>query len=118
MADWMGSSGWAAARLLRTGKSKVVLVAWQESVIESGISRVLEDMAGAVAKLGFSLVWQIGFSPEHEQLAANLAPAVVVWLGDDSNTASVINMLVAILPNYVGYGNSRNKWKGMILGVN
>jgi len=33
-------------------------------------------------------------------------------------TASVINMLVAILPNYVGYGNSRNKWKGMILGVN
>jgi len=46
------------------------------------MGEILEELAGAVEKLGFSLVWQIGFSPERDQLSANLAPAVVVWLGD------------------------------------
>ncbi len=76
---------YAPARLLRTGKSKIVLVIYQESVIEVGMSEILEELAGAVEKLGFSLVWQIGFSPEHDQLSSNLAPAVVVWLGDNND---------------------------------
>ena len=46
-----------------------------------GIAEILEELAGAVEKLGFSLVWQVGFSPDVDQLSANLAPAVVVWLG-------------------------------------
>ena len=73
---------YAPARLLRTGKSKIVLVIYQESVIEVGMGEILEELARAVEKLGFSLLWQIGFSPERDQLSAHLAPAVVVWLGD------------------------------------
>ena len=76
----------APARSLRTGKSKIVLVVWPQTVIESGISQILEKLTGAVEKLGFSLVWQVGFSPEHDQLSANLAPAVVVWLGGNNDT--------------------------------
>ena len=76
---------YAPARLLRTGKSKIVLVIYQESVIDVGMGEILEELAGEVEKLGFSLVWQIGFSPERDQLSANLAPAVVVWLGDDND---------------------------------
>ncbi len=83
---------YAPARLLRTGKSKVVLVVWPEAVIEIGLSQVLEELAGEVAKLGFSLVWQIGFSPDHEQLAANIAPAVVVWLGDKDNPTALASL--------------------------
>ena len=78
----LGYQPYAPARLLRTGKSKIVLVIYQEPVIEVGMGEILEELAGAVEKLGFSLVWQIGFSPERDQLSANLAPAVVVWLGD------------------------------------
>ena len=83
---------YAPARLLRTGQSKIVLVVWPAAVIETGIAQVLEELAVAVSKLGFSLVWQVGFSPEHEQLAGNLAPAVVVWLGDKSNPAALASL--------------------------
>ena len=55
---------YAPARSLRTGQSKVVLVVYQQSSIESGVSRILEEIAEAVGKLGFSLVWQLAFSPE------------------------------------------------------
>lgn len=77
---------YAPARLLRTGKSKVVLVVYQQSAIESGVSRILEELAEAVGKLGYSLIWQLAFSPEHEHLTGNLAPAAVIWLGDSNNT--------------------------------
>ena len=77
---------------MRTGQSNIVLVVWPETVIEPGLSQVLEELAGAVAKLGFSLVWQIGFSAEHNLLAANIAPAVVVWLGDKSNPAAITSL--------------------------
>ena len=73
------------ARLLRMGKSKVVLVVYQQSAIESGVSRILEELTEAVGKLGYSLIWQLAFSPEHEHLTANLAPAAVIWLGDSNN---------------------------------
>jgi DNA-binding LacI/PurR family transcriptional regulator len=83
---------YAPARLLRTGKSKIVLAIYQESVIEVGLGEILEELAGAVEKLGFSLVWQIGFSPEHDQLSANLAPAVVVWLGDNNDIPALARL--------------------------
>lgn len=88
----LGYQPYAPARLLRTGKSKVVLVVWEESVIEIGISQILEELAGAIAKQGYSLVWQIDYSPEHEQLAANISPAVVVWLSDKSKTAAIASL--------------------------
>jgi DNA-binding LacI/PurR family transcriptional regulator len=83
---------YAPARLLRTGKSKIVLAIYQESVIDVGLGEILEELVGAVEKLGFSLVWQIGFSPERDQLSANLAPAVVVWLGDDNDAPALARL--------------------------
>ena len=76
----------APARSLRLGKSNIVLVVFQQSIIEVNISQIIEALAAEVAKLGFSLVWQIGFSPENNHLAANLAPAVVVGLVDETDT--------------------------------
>jgi DNA-binding LacI/PurR family transcriptional regulator len=78
---------YAPARTLRMGKSKIVLVVWPEAAVEEGVSQLIDELTGAVAPLGFSLVWQIGISTEHEQLAANLAPAVVVGLVNETNTA-------------------------------
>lgn len=42
-----------------------------------------------VAELGYSLVWQMGFSPESQHLSANLIPAVVVALLDVADTAAM-----------------------------
>ena len=83
---------YAPARMLRTGKSKIVLVVWELSVIEVGISQVLEELTSALAKQGFSLVWQVDYSPEHEQLAANISPAVVIWLSDKSKTSAITSL--------------------------
>jgi len=69
-----------------------VLVVWLGEVIESGLSQVLEGLAQAVGKLGFSLLVQIDLSSEQEQLAVNLAPAVVVWLGDKSDPTVLANL--------------------------
>src|SRR5258705_316744 len=73
-AKKLGYQPYAPARLLRSGKSKIVLVVWQEQVIEIAISQLVETLARAVAQEGYSLVWQIGFSAEQELLAANLSP--------------------------------------------
>jgi DNA-binding LacI/PurR family transcriptional regulator len=78
---------YAPARLLRLGKSNIVLVVWRESVVEAGVSRIIEQLASALSKIGFSLLWQFGFSSEHEHLSENLAPAVVVALVDENDAA-------------------------------
>lgn len=82
----------ALARSLRVGKSNIVLVVWPESVVEGGISALIEQLAEAVAKIGFSLLWQFGFSPEQQHLAANLAPTVVVGLVDDTDRAAMASL--------------------------
>jgi DNA-binding LacI/PurR family transcriptional regulator len=82
----------ALARSLRMGKSKIVLVVWQEIVIEAGISQLMEALAAAVANVGFSLVWQVGFSREQEHLSEHLAPAVVVGLVDVTDAAAVASL--------------------------
>ncbi len=83
---------YAPARSLRMGKSKIVLVVYPESVVETGLSRVMEDLTVATADLGYSLVWQMGFSPESQNLVANLAPAVVVALVDANDTAAITSL--------------------------
>ena len=82
----------ALARSLRTGKSNIVLVVWPESVVEGSISALIEQLAQAVAKIGFSLLWQFGFSPEQHHLAANIAPTVVVGLVDDTDRAAMASL--------------------------
>ena len=71
---------YAPARSLRSGKSKIVLVAWPYGVAETGLSEFIEALTVAVSAIGFSLVTQIGYSPENNDLAVNLSPAVVVGL--------------------------------------
>lgn len=82
----------ASARSLRLGKSKIVLVVWPESTIEESASQLFDLLTSAVKSIGFSLVWQMGQSSEYEQLADNLAPAVVVWLGDENDTETISSL--------------------------
>lgn len=82
----------ALARSLRMGKSKTVLVVWQEVVIEAGLSQLMEALAAAVANAGFSLVWQMGFSDEQGHFLEHLAPAVVVGLVDETDAAAVASL--------------------------
>src|SRR5437879_6213062 len=51
----LGYQPYAPARSLRLGKSKIVLVVWQESVIEAAVSELVETLARAVAEQGYSL---------------------------------------------------------------
>ena len=88
-AHKLGYRPYAPARILRLGKSNIVLVVWRESVVEAGISVLIEELASALANIGFSLLWQFGFSPEQDHLAANLAPAVVVGLVDETDKGTL-----------------------------
>jgi DNA-binding LacI/PurR family transcriptional regulator len=83
---------YAPARSLRLGKSKIVLVVYPQSAVESGLSHMIEELTVATAELGYSLVWQMGFSPEGQHLAANLTPAVVVALVDAADTAAIASL--------------------------
>ncbi len=83
---------YAPARSLRLGKSKIVLVVYPELVLESSISHMIEELTAATAELGYSLVWQMGFSPEGQHLAANLTPAVIVALVDAADTPAMDNL--------------------------
>jgi DNA-binding LacI/PurR family transcriptional regulator len=103
----LGYQPYAPARTLRMGKSNIVLVVWQESIVEGPISQFMEHLAAAVAKIGFSLLWQIGFSPEQQHLAANLAPAVVMGVVDETDAATVASLQrfqapVVLLPYHSG----------------
>lgn len=80
---------YAPARSLRLGKSKIVLVVTPELVVESSFSHIIEELTAATAELGYSLVWQMGFTPDGQHLAANLTPAVVVALVDAADTAAM-----------------------------
>jgi DNA-binding LacI/PurR family transcriptional regulator len=86
-AKRLGYQPYAPARLLRSGKSKIVLVVWQETVIEAAVSGLVEKLAVAVSELGYSLVWQIGDHTNLKALAADLFPAVVVGLLEKKDTA-------------------------------
>jgi DNA-binding LacI/PurR family transcriptional regulator len=79
---------YAPARTLRMGKSKMVLVVWPYAVVEEGVSQLVDEVTAAVTPLGFSVVWQIGSTAEHEGLAANLVPAVVIRLVNETDSAS------------------------------
>lgn len=54
-------------------------------MVEAAISDMIEQMTSAVAKLGYGLIWHIGFHTGQELLSAYLAPAVVVALVDNDD---------------------------------
>ena len=85
-------SPYAPARSLRLGKSKIVLVVTPELVVESSFSHIIEELTAATTELGYSLVWQMGFTPDGQQLAANLTPAVVIALVDAADKAAMASL--------------------------
>lgn len=88
----LGYQPYAPARALRSGKSKIVLVVWEISVIEAAISSVIEKLTSAVAEIGYSLVWQVGFQSERVPLPTHLAPEVVVALADVNDPAVMASL--------------------------
>ena len=83
---------YAPARSLRSGKSKIVLVVYPYGVAETVFSEFIEALTAAVAAIGFSLVTQIGFSSENNDLAMNLSPAVIVGLMLEHDQAAVSSL--------------------------
>jgi DNA-binding LacI/PurR family transcriptional regulator len=88
----LGYQPYGPARTLRMGKSNIVLVVWGESVVEGPVIQFIEQLTAALTKIGFSLLWQIGFSPEQQHLAANLAPAVVIGVVGETDAATVASL--------------------------
>jgi DNA-binding LacI/PurR family transcriptional regulator len=80
------------ARSLRRGKSNIVLVVWSESVVEESIADLIERLASALEKIGFSLLWQFSFSSTQHQLVAGLAPVAIVGLIDETDMAALANL--------------------------
>ena len=66
-----GYQPYASPRSLWLCKSTIVLVVWQDSIVDTTSAPTIEALAVAVAKVRFS---HLGFFPEQEQLSTNLAP--------------------------------------------
>ena len=107
---------YAPARSLRSGKSKIVLVAWPYGVAETGFSEFIEALTAAVSAISFSLVTQIGYSPENNDLAVNLSPAVVVGLMLEYDPAIVASLQRFNVPLILA-GNPDQPEKGPSLQV-
>jgi DNA-binding LacI/PurR family transcriptional regulator len=80
---------YAPARMMRSGQSKIVLVVWPHLVVEESMSEMMGQLAAELANIGFNLVWEMGFSGKEENLASNLAPAVVVGVVDETDVRAI-----------------------------
>jgi DNA-binding LacI/PurR family transcriptional regulator len=80
----------APARLLRTGRSSIVLLVIQTIHIAPIYAYVVEPLAKALRTHDFNVLWQIGISPDPEQPhpASDLVPAVVVSLIEEPDRIS------------------------------
>jgi DNA-binding LacI/PurR family transcriptional regulator len=86
----LGYQSFAPARLLRTGRSSIVLLVIQTIHIAPIYAYVVEPLAKALSAYGFNLLWQIGISPDPLQPhpASDLVPAVVVSLIEEPDQTS------------------------------
>ena len=86
----LGYQPFAPARLLRTGRSSVVLLVIQTIHIAPIYAYVVEPLAKALSTHGLNLLWQIGVSPDPGQPhpASDLVPAVVVSLIEEPDRVS------------------------------
>lgn len=89
-AQRLGYQSFAPARLLRTGRSSIVLLVIQTIHIAPIYAYVVEPLAKALSAHGFNVLWQIGISPEAEQPhpMSDLVPAVVISLIEEPDAAS------------------------------
>lgn len=88
-AQRLGYQSFAPARLLRTGRSSIVLLVIQTIHIAPIYAYVVEPLANALSTHGFNLLWQIGIStdPQQPHPASDLVPAVVVSLIEEPDEA-------------------------------
>src|SRR5260370_15220654 len=89
-AQRLGYQSFAPARLLRTGRSSIVLLVIQTIHIAPIYAYLVEPLAKALNTHGFHLLWQIGINPDPFQLhpASDLVPAVVIALIEEPDAAS------------------------------
>ena len=84
----LGYRPFTAARILRVGYSRIVLVVLQFEMVDPAMARSLKELEAALAGKGFSLIWYVGVHTAlgHIHPSANLTPAVIVSLVDESDT--------------------------------
>lgn len=87
VAREIGYRPFTAARILRAGYSRLVLVVLQFEMVDPALARGLKELEAALAEKGFSLIWYVGVHTalEHIHPSANLTPAVIVSLVDESD---------------------------------
>ena len=85
----LGYRPFTAARILRVGYSRIVLVVLQFEMVDPAMARSLKELEAALAGKGFSLIWYVGVHTAlgHIHPSANLTPAVIVSLVDETDAA-------------------------------
>lgn len=76
-----------AARILRGGYSRIVLVVLQFEMVDPAMARSLKELEAVLAEKGFSLIWYVGVhtASGHIHPSTNLTPAVIVSLVDEND---------------------------------
>ncbi len=89
-ANELGYRPFTPARILRMGYSHLVLVVLQFEQIDPAIAHSLKELEARLAARGFSLIWYVGVHTMlgHTHPSANLTPAVIVSLVDETDPAS------------------------------
>ena len=87
VAQELGYRPFTAARILRAGYSRIVLVVLQFEMVDPAMARSLKELEAALAGKGFSLIWYVGIHTAlgHIHPSTNLTPAVIVSLVDESD---------------------------------
>ncbi len=87
VARELGYRPFSAARILRAGYSRIVLVVLQFEMVDPAMARSLKELEQALAEKGFSLIWYVGThsTSGHIHPSTNMTPAVIVSLVDESD---------------------------------
>lgn len=87
IAQELGYRPFTAARILRAGYSRIVLVVLQFEMVDPAMARSLKELETALAEKNFSLIWYVGIHTalDHIHPSANLTPAVIVSLVDETD---------------------------------
>lgn len=77
----------AAARMLRSGASQLVLGVVQFEQVDPGIAAMLKTLETHLAARGFTFIVYVGTSSAQQHPVANLAPAVVISFVNENDPA-------------------------------
>lgn len=89
VAQELGYQPFAAARILRTGYSNLVLAVVQFEQVDPGIARDLKYLEAGLSAQGFTLIWHVGWHnrPESPHPSTNLSPRVIISYVDERDPA-------------------------------